>query len=410
LSALLPAALVAPATPARQLQDDWRGEVKKLLTERATAVAGGNEAAFMVTVSGATESFRSTQRTWFRRFRTLPIGSYELVWAEDEFGDLARDLDRTQYPNGVHVLQIKERYSLRGYDKRPSAEDLFLTVTKTPGGGWSVVADDDVEDIALQSNRNLWDFGEVRRTESEGIMVVYHPAQASAAPTILAQAKAARKRAKQGWPYPWNDPIVIMVPSTVDELERVLQTTFDLSSFVAFAVSSVDRTEGYSLDGHRVYLHWSNFKKYGSSFQTVVLAHEFTHLATRDIAGPYLNSFFDEGVALQYGEGGGSTTQLRRRVRARTLLRKLVPEWYFLAGSHDEIFLAYEEAASFCAYLIARSDRSGCARAYKTLGTIDPVSAGTGRYHADRVLRGLFGHSIDELERAWADRVYRENK
>lgn len=364
----------------------------------------------MDTVVGAAQSFRAAQRQWFKRFRSLPVGTYELSWLEDEFGDLARDGERIQYPAGVHIIQVKERYGFRGYDKRPSGEDVFYTVAKTPGGGWSIVGDTDVEDIALQSNRNLWDFGEVRKTESDGIMIVYHPAQAGAVPSIMSMAKAARRRAQQGWPYPWNDPIVIMVPNTVDELERILQTTFDLSSFVAFAVSSVNRTKSYSLDGHRVFLHWPNLKKYGQSFQTVVLAHEFVHLATRDISGPYVNSFFDEGVALLYGEGGGSTTQIRRRVRARTLPRKLIPEWFFLAGSRDEIFLAYEEAASFCAYLSARSDHGGCARAYKAIGTIDPVSAGTGRYHADRIARGMFGASMDDLERAWADRVYRENR
>lgn len=399
----------AVATPAQQDDLSWEPEVRALLQRRAAAVLKGDEKGFLATMQGAPRTFSDAQLRWFRRFRTLPLASYELAWTQEEFGDLARESDRIEHPMGVHVLQVKERFRIRGFDGRPTNEDLFLTIAKTPGGGWGVVADDGVEDLALLTNKNLWDFGAIRRTAEDGIMVIYHPAQAAAARTILTQAKAARARARRGWPYPWTDPIVIMVPNTVDELERVLQTTFDLSTFVAFAVSSVDRSTGYRLSAHRVFLHWPNFRKYSGSFQTQVLSHEFVHLATRGIVGPYLNSFFDEGVALVYGEGGGETTQIRRRVRARTLERRLVPEWTFLAGSRDEIFLAYEEAASFCAFLSARSDRGGCARAYRALGTIDPVSPGTARYHADRVLRQLFGHPLDALERAWADRVYREH-
>ena len=37
----------------------------------------------------------------------------------------------------VHVIQVKQRIGFRGYDARPSAEDLFLTVVKGDRG-WSV--------------------------------------------------------------------------------------------------------------------------------------------------------------------------------------------------------------------------------------------------------------------------------
>lgn len=398
--------LLPPAAPARG-QAGWQEEVSALLERRAAALLARDEAAFLASARGAPKDFLDAQREWFRRIGSVPLSAYRLELAFDEFGDLARSSDGRRYGGEVHIVQVKERIGLRGYDRDPSNEDLFLTVARRPDG-WSVVSDSDVEELALQSSRNLWDFGSVRVAQSGGIMVVYHPAEEGAARAILSSAGQARARVRRSWPFPWNEGIAIMIPSTVTELARILQTTFDLSTFVAFAASSIDRSEGWRLSGHRVFLHWPNFRRYSARFQQQILAHEFTHLATRSITGPFVPALLDEGVAQHYGEGGGETDQLRRRVRARTLSRRLVSDWFFFAGPAADIHLAYEEAASFSAFLAERFGSDAPARAYRALGAIDPVSVGTWRYHLDRALQGLFERSFASLESEWGADVYRE--
>jgi hypothetical protein len=396
---------LAWSAPARA--QGWEEETRSLLSRRAGAVVSGAEGTFVETMRGAPDAFVRAQREWFTRVRSLPVGTYRLELSLDEFGDLARASDRARHPAGVHIVQVKERLGFRGYDTRPSNEDLFLTIARQQSG-WSVVSDDDLDDLALQSNKALWDFGPVRRLEARGILIVYHPAEQGAVRSILSSAERARARVRRAWPFRWSDPIVIMVPSAVSELERILQTTFDLSTFVAFAASSIDRSEGWSLAGNRVFLHWPNFRKYSAATQQQILAHELTHLATRSITGPFMIAIFDEGVAQHYGEGGGETEQLRRRARAGTLQRRLVSDWFFTSGPPGDIHLAYEEAASFSAFLSRRFGADAPARAYRDLGTIDAVSAGTWRYHLDRTMRALFGRSYSSLESEWAAAVYRE--
>lgn len=397
LSVALAATILPPTATA---QADATAAIQAMLNARAAALTSGDKAAFDRTMEGAAPAFRQRESDGFARLRTLPLGSVALTIDDDEFGDLARETDRVAGFDETRILQVKEKIALRGYDRTPENEEVFLTVVRK-GDRWTVYDDEGVEGLGLRSMRHLWDFGPIETRESDGIVVVFHPAERAAAGPVLASAKRARATARKGWPMPWSDPIVIMIPSTLPEIQRILQTTFDLTQFVAFAASSVDRTDGYRLTGHRIFLHWPNFRKYPARFQETVLAHEFAHLATRDIAGPHTTAIFDEGIAQVYGEGGGDTIQIRRRVRAKTLPGSLVPDWYFTGGSRDEIFLAYEEAASFIAYLNGRFGRDAGARAYKALGTIPAIGVGTWRYHLDRVTVSLFGQSYPALERAW---------
>ena len=381
-----------------------------MLQRRAAAVLRGDEAAFIATVAGAPSDFTSRQRTWFRRMRTLPIGAYRLDMGQDEFSELTRASDREHHSGEVHIVQVKERIGFLGYDVSPSAEDVFYTVVKGPKG-WSVVADDDAESLALQSNRNLWDFGDVSHIERGGVMVLFHASERAAAPKLLSMALQAAAHVRGSWPNQWREnKIVLLIPSTVAELARILQTTFDLSTFVAFQASSVDRSSGWALTGARVYLHWPNFRRYAASFQQSILQHEFLHYATHEIDGPFVTSIIDEGVAQYYGEGqySPSTPQLRGRVRAHQFDGHLVPDYFFTVGPPADIYLAYEEAVHFMSYLGRRFGRGAGSKLYLTLGAERPVLPGTWRYHLDRACRIAFGVSFPALERDWARAVIKE--
>ncbi|MGH2830807.1 MAG: hypothetical protein ACRDJM_10025, partial [Actinomycetota bacterium] len=64
--------------------------------------------------------------------------------------------------------------------------------------------------------------------------------------------------------------------------------------------------------------------------------------------------------------------------------------------------------ASFMRYLDRRFGSNAGARAYQALGTIDPVTSGTWRYHLDRVLQKLFGRSYPDVEREWFRSITQE--
>ncbi|MHB8512487.1 MAG: hypothetical protein ACYDCC_09925 [Actinomycetota bacterium] len=374
--------------------------IADLLKRRSDAISSFDSATFEQTMELAPAEYKDRERTWLRRLRALPLRRYDLLRIDDEYGDLARPKDKQGFDE-VHVLQTKERISLSGYDAFPTNEDVFLTIARK-GSVWSVIGDESVEDLGLLSMRNLWDFGDIETQASDGVLVVFHPSESSAIPTIMNQVKLARARVQSAWPYGLHLGIVVMVPTTVPELTRILQTTFDLSGFVAFTVSSVNRDTGFHLVGNRIYLHWPNFRQYPGSFQTQLLAHELTHLATRDMGGPYHTPMIDEGVAQFYGEGGGHVHgEIAARIASNSFSQYLVPNWSFYAGPDSDIRLAYEEAASFMKFLASRFGNDAGARVYKQLAAIDPVSPGTWRYHLDTVLEALFHEGYASIEHDW---------
>jgi len=410
---ILATVLLAPlASRAQSPPRAWQDEVRDLLTRRAAAVLTDDERAFSATMADAPDAFRRDRIGWLRRMRVLPIGVYSLDYTGEEYEELTRAVDRAHHPGvEVHVVQVKERIGFRGYDAAPQAEDLFLTIVKGPNG-WSVVADDDVESLALQSQRELWDFGTVEKIEGGGVMVVYHPAQRDAARSILSLAQAARAKVKQTWPIPWRqDRVVIMIPSTVDELARLLQTTFDLSTFVAFAASSVDRSGGgWRLSGPRVFLHWPNFRRQPAAVQRIILQHEFTHRASFEVSGPNVQSFNDEGIAQYYGEESYNPPlpELRLRVRGGVFDGHLPKDYLFTIGPPSDIYLAYEEAVDFVAYIASRFGRSAGARLYRAIGAENPIAPGTWRYHLDHACRATLHAPFATLERDWARSVVKE--
>jgi len=407
------AALLAPlAVRAQSPSEPWQFEVRALLARRAAAVVSGDERAFAATMGAAPQAFRTDRMTWLRRMRVLPIGVYRLDYTQEEYGELTRPIDRRRHPGSeVHVIQVKERIGFRGYDASPSDEDAFLTVEKD-SRGWSVVADDDLESLAMQTNRSLWDFGPVAKIEGGGVMVVFHPQERAAAVRILHSAQAARAKVKRAWPIPWREErIVVMIPRTVDELARILQTTFDLSTFVAFAATSVDRsTGGWRLSGARVYLHWPNFRRQGETTQRVILQHEFTHRASFEVSGMYVPAFMDEGIAQYYGEEGfpHPVPELRVSVGTGRFDRHLADDYRFVVGPPPDIYLSYEKSIHFMTYVGSRYGRAAGARFYRALGTENPVSPGTWRYHLDRACRAALNVSFATLERDWAKTVTKE--
>jgi hypothetical protein len=228
---------------------------------------------------------------------------------------------------------------------------------------------------------------------------------------MLDATRAARSTVARVWPVPWRqNRIVVMIPSTVEELARILQTTFDLSTFVAFAASSVDRSEDWRLTGTRIFLHWPNFRRYGASFQRTILQHELLHHATAETTGPFVTAALDEGVAQYYGESefDPAVPQLRQRVRAGRFEPRLPEDWFFIAGPANDIFLAYEEAVHFIAYVGARFGRDAGAKLYRAAAANSAIAPGTWRYHLDRASREVLGVPLDGLERDWARAVTRE--
>jgi hypothetical protein len=404
LALLLAFVAPVPAAVRAQPQPEPYAGIREMLDRRAAAVLAGDEEAFMATVAEIDPRFVERQRQMIRGFRNLGVSEYRLQISDRFWPELTTPREVAKYGPRARptVLHVEERYRIEGYDPQLALDDLYLTFVRTDEG-WKVASDVDLEDVGLWSGRKLWEYDPVITESSEHFRYVSHPDQAGAAEEILAAAERALEAVEDRWPLPWRMRALILAPTSTEELGRIIQATFDLDSFVAFAYSSVERRDDFDLVGHRIILNWPTFSQYDLSVQERILAHELLHFATREYTGPMVPGFVDEGVA-EWVAGDIETSEISRRLAAGTWDRELPRDYQFITGDGNDITLQYQESFTSAEYAVDRFGIREVANFYRMLGETR-LAPGTPRYHVDQAMRANFGLGYPEFEARWADWV-----
>jgi hypothetical protein len=361
----------------------------------------GDEAAFMATVESDDQAFLRRQRLLFDGFQRLGLSGYRLVPTQRYWPELTtgREVRRYGAEADPTVLHVEERYRLRGFDRQAAIDDLYLTFVHGEDG-WLIASDSDLADVRLLSGRKLWELGPIETRRSEHFLYVSHPDLASAGEAILDASERALQALSQRWHLPWSRRVVLLAPSSTEELGRIIQATFDLEPFAAFAYSSVDRAQDYDLTGHRVIFVWENFGRYSEEVQQAILTHELLHVANREYSGPMVPSFVEEGLA-EWVAAAAGTAELAARVDAGTFDRRLPLDHEFFTGSDVEIGLSYQESLTAAQYALERYGIDAAARMYRLLGEVR-LAPGTSEYHVDRAMRSAFGVGLQRFESRWA--------
>lgn len=406
LAAAAGLALFVAIAPAKA---DERAEIQELLDRRSQAIIDHDIKSFSSTISSAEPEFRSQQIAMFRRMDRLPLASYRLVARWDRFGDLVRPSDRSGY-SGVQDIAIpvtEERYRLRGYDRAPAVEDIFFTFVREEGE-WRIASDTDLDDATLFSARHPWDFRQVHIRE-RGHFLLLEPACEScgtAPPSALSLAEVARRRVAGYWTAPWHKRVPLVVPSNGADLKRILQVTFDVGNFVAFAVSSVDLRDGVDYSGHRIILNPNAFRGRPSDSTLDIFAHELVHVATRAVSGPFVPTWVEEGIAEYVGHEGDTAALFffSQEAAAGAFDGRLPDGFEFTIGNGLSIFRSYQKSYSAVEYFVKRWGLPEFVRFYRRLGRAE-VAPGLPEYHVDRALRKTIGIGLARFERGWASSI-----
>jgi hypothetical protein len=412
--AVLLCASFSLAPPSRAQTDD-RAAIQELLDSRAAAVADADRDAFLATVAGS-DRFRAHQESLFEGLLSLPLASYELQANWWRAGDLVTPSVRRRYPEATDVAipLTEERYALEGIDDEPALEDLVYTFVET-SDGWRIAADDDLEDVGLFSARRLWDAGPVTLKSEDRFLLIEHPCSGSGSrpygcadipDDLLDTADASLRAAERTLPkgaVPRR--VAIVAPGTQSELARMLQATYELDNFLAFATSSVDTSDGIEFTGHRIVLNWDQIRNSSTGLPTL-LTHEFVHIGTRRFAGPFTPFFVEEGIAEHVSRRGDpeSLAFLEEAIGGGTFDERLPEDHEFRTGGPGPIFLSYKESQSAITFFVERWGADAFLDFYRDLGG-RKIDAGTSAYHVDRALRRTIGIGLQRFERAWADSI-----
>lgn len=390
LACLAVAALALPAQAAQEEPSRFAA-VQEVLDRRASAVISGDRDAFLATVDPqAPASFRDAQARTFDGLRSVPLASYGLTARLGDSGDLATR-------PGTFLPETRVIYRIEGYDDRDAVDTLWLTFVERDGR-WYVGSDEDLVTLGLDTARNLWDFGPVRLLRTEHFLVIAHPDQADRADELAALAEEAFTTFRSRWQQPWSERIPMIVPSSVDQLEQMLQSTIDLDKFVAFVSYGFVRDAGFEATAPRLFVQDATFSRNSRRFQMQTVVHELVHAATVSATGPFTPVWLHEGLAdwVAIGRPGATTPPAGGDGTA--------PRTYeFTTGPHTSIIRTYGEARTLAASLAARHGTAAPVDLFRALGELR-TAPGDEDHHVDATLRRLYGVGAPDVEAEWQRR------
>lgn len=384
----------AASQPARAQADGDLAGIQAVLDAREAAVTSGDEAAFMATVDAdAPARFRDAQRLLFAGLRSLPLAKYELVARTDDSGDLGAAAAGVHGDLPIAIPETRQILRIRGYDDLDDVASLWLTYVRR-GDRWFIADDADVADLGLETERGVWDSGAVAAVPSEHFLVLTHPGQETRARAISALAEAALVKLDAVWDRPWSKKLVIVLPASIEELQRILQSSLDLTKFVAFVGYGNIRDQGYVSTAPRMFIQDRNLGRYGREFQIETLVHELAHAAQAGLSGPFMPSWVHEGTAdwLARGRPAGE----RRRGGDAVLPR----DFEFSTGSGASIIQAYTEARSAISTLHRTVGAAAPGALMADLGGVR-IAPGDADYHTDAALRRVVGFGLGDLQARW---------
>jgi len=397
---VLPAAVTAPsatdAAEVAELRD--RDLLQDVLDTASQAFLTGDVDLLEPVLAEPAGAFGQAWRDRVEHMQALPLDSYRLRVGES-LPDLATERVRARYDDPVQVVHVVEELVLDGFDPSPAVAHLYLTMVDTDDG-WRLAGLRDAEALGLVSAMNLWDLGPVVATRDGDVLALHGPDGPDIG-VLVSETRSALQDAADRWPLEWPRRAVVIVPRDEDQLATMLNVTFDLSNFVAFATATTVRSgTSWELTGSRVVLNPQRFLGRASDSRQRILTHELIHVASRPSAGPVVPNWLEEGVAQVWGD--------QRSATGTALLANLpVAQWelprdnQFTTGGTQRIHLSYQTAWSFLDHLVARFGADRVGAFYLAAGQGNVGEPGTRSYLVDRAAREVFDQSLEELVQAW---------
>jgi hypothetical protein len=279
------------------------------------------------------------------------------------------------------VGDVDLTWRLRGYDRSDSSMEVTLTFTRSKdGAGFAGVS------AAYGDGAPLWLLEKLAVEQSQrSLVAVADPARAGDFSAMADQAVTDVRSVLRGW----QGRLVIEVPSSEQELGRVLDAAPEEYDAIAAVTTTTDGSRSATAPTH-IFVNPRVFSGLGPRGAQIVLSHEATHVATGAATSSmpmWLLEGFADYVALAHVDLPASVTasQILARVRQQGPPNHLPgpaefdPQNKALGASYEAAWLAcrllaqrYGEQKLIDFYRQADRD-SGTDRAFRTvLGTDEP--------------------------------------
>ena len=362
------------AAPVPETTDARSTAVQALLDRRATALLTRDRTGFLASVDPRATGVRAEQAALFDALADVPLQEwgYALVAGSDQ----EPDTRLTARYGTWWGTRVTLRHEIAGVDSESARSTQHLTFVQR-GASWYFASDDDFAGRGDVSQPGLWDGGPVVVRQAEHGLVLSHPGSESAARRIAAELDRAVPRVSAAVGPDWSQRVLVVLPGSVEELDRLVTTGASLTRIAALAVA------GPGPGGDRVFVNPAALGRIGPTALRVVLTHEVTHVAAHRLGGPDTPLWLSEGLADHVGYLGAdvpvgqAAAELRERIRAGRVPSALPTDADF-SGDNPDLALAYEGAWLAYELLVEQRGEAGALRLYREVGTGTPLGEALG--------------------------------
>lgn len=256
-----------------------------LLDDLAEVLAQGDRGATRALAAPNAVS-RAEAATLFDNVRALRIVDLDMRYVdESDSAPSAEDLERLGPQAWVGDVEVTWR--LRGFEMRPSTMEVPLTFVRT-ADNVRLASVDGAQDEAAP----LWMLERVSVERSRRVLVfATTPADSR---TFFDLSTEAARTVRQVLPR-WRGGLVVEVPASERQLDRVLGAEPGNYASIAAVTSTVDGSVDESSPAH-ILVNPQVFGRLGPDGSQIVMSHEATHVAT-DAATSSMPLWLLEGFA-----------------------------------------------------------------------------------------------------------------
>ncbi|MFF2732893.1 hypothetical protein ACFVS9_33960 [Streptomyces sp. NPDC058008] len=361
--AVLAALLLAPAcaAPRDTVPGATAQEIGATLDRRAAAVLEHDTDAYMAALDPRAATFRAAQRTELENLADVPLES----WAYEVKDVTGEGADRV-------TAQVELRYRIKDFDRVPMSYARTVQLVRRDGARtWYVAADRAADGAPGQ----LWQQGDVEVVRGTHSLVLGVGRRTAELRRIAATADAAVPAVTGGWPEPWSERVVVLVPESVEDMAGLLASPVASYRDIA-AVTTGEVGGGGRAPADRVIVNPQAYGMLGDFGQRVVLTHETTHVATRAYTSAATPVWLSEGFADRVAYSRESRTaaeiapELAEAVRAGDLPARLPSDEDFGFGEDAaELSRAYEGAWLACEMIAREWGEEELTAFYKAVGS-----------------------------------------
>ncbi|MFF3688408.1 hypothetical protein [Streptomyces sp. NPDC002187] len=387
LAALL---LVSGCTAAPDRADTTLRGIQETLDDRADAVLRHDLGGYLAALDPAAATLRARQHKEFDQLEDVPLSTWEYR------------IKGVRHQGTRAVADTELRYRFAGYDSAPVTTSRTLEL-RADDGRWYVTSDR----AGTGSSQQLWQQGDVQVVRGSRSLVLGVGQDGRHLRALAAAADRAVPAVSAAWPSKWTRRVVVLVPSSVEAMGRLLGAPAAGYRGIA-AVTTGERGPSGASSADRVIVNPDAYAALGEFGRRVVLTHETTHVATRAHTSAATPMWLSEGFAdwaAYRGVGrsaGESAPDLRDAVRGGDVPAELPSDEEFAFGGDAEALArAYEGGWLACELIADRWGEEALTAFYTSVG---------GAEHRDgsveRALGEVLGTTLQEFTSLWRDYLH----